>query len=138
MKMPANDKQVGGEHYKSDIQHWDYVHANNLDYFQAQITKYVERHKKKNGKEDLEKAMHFLEKYIELEYPSDREVRFKIGPEAFPFKVFIGNDIYNGFETSGEAIAEARLLFKEGYYGQNAITIRDKRTKELIQWKSDT
>ena len=65
--MSANDKQVDGNHYKSTIQHWDYVIANELDYFQAQITKYVTRWKKKNGIKDLEKAQHFLEKYIEVE-----------------------------------------------------------------------
>lgn len=72
--MPANDKQVGGEHYGlSDFQHWDMVKLFNLDYFQGQITKYVMRHNKKNGKQDLEKAMHFLQKYIELEYPDQPE-----------------------------------------------------------------
>ncbi len=65
--MNANEKQVGGDHYKSSIQHWDYVVANDLDYFQGQITLYVTRWKKKGGIEDLEKAMHFLEKYIEVE-----------------------------------------------------------------------
>jgi len=65
--MQANDKQVGGTHYKSEIQHWDYVSANDLDYFQAQITKYVTRWKKKNGITDLKKAEHFLQKYIELQ-----------------------------------------------------------------------
>ena len=66
--MPsANEKQVGGKHYQQQkIQHWDYVAANDLDYFQGQITKYVSRWKSKNGVEDLKKALHFLEKYIEL------------------------------------------------------------------------
>ncbi len=64
----ANARQVGGGHYqKQGIQHWDYVAANGLDYFQGQITKYVSRHKDKNGIQDLEKARHFLDKYIELE-----------------------------------------------------------------------
>lgn len=62
----ANDRQVGGTHYRSDIQHWDFVVANNLDYFQGQITKYVTRWRNKNGLNDLEKARHFLDKYIEL------------------------------------------------------------------------
>tara|TARA_R110000868_G_scaffold114309_4_gene306301 strand:- start:205 stop:492 length:288 start_codon:yes stop_codon:yes gene_type:complete len=61
---PANARQVGGTHYRSGIQHWDYVIANELDYFQGQITKYVTRWKKKNGVDDLLKAQHFLEKYI--------------------------------------------------------------------------
>lgn len=62
----ANATQVGGAHYKSQVQHWDFVAANNLDYFQGQITKYVYRWKNKNGLQDLEKAMHFLQKYMEL------------------------------------------------------------------------
>lgn len=74
--MNANDKQVGGEHYRSGIQHWDYVIANDLDYFQAQITKYVTRWKKKGGLRDLRKAQHFLEKYIETE--EAKETRNKV------------------------------------------------------------
>lgn len=65
--MSANERQVGGTHYKvGGEEHWDRVHRLGLDYFQAQITKYVERWTFKNGVEDLEKARHFLDKYIEL------------------------------------------------------------------------
>lgn len=64
--MAANERQVGGNHYVSEIQHWDWVAENQLDYFQGQITKYVARWKKKNGVKDLQKAQHFLEKYLEL------------------------------------------------------------------------
>jgi hypothetical protein len=64
--MAANDRQVEGNHYKTSMEHWDWVYANNLDYFQGQITKYIFRWKKKNGLKDLQKAQHFLEKYIEL------------------------------------------------------------------------
>jgi hypothetical protein len=64
--IDPNSRQVGGTHYKSDIQHWDFVWANDLNYFEGQITKYVIRARKKNGLQDLEKARHFLDKYIEL------------------------------------------------------------------------
>jgi Protein of unknwon function (DUF3310) len=62
----ANDRQVGGDHYQADIQHWDWVWSNDLNYFEGQITKYVMRARKKNGLQDLEKARHFLDKYMEL------------------------------------------------------------------------
>jgi Protein of unknwon function (DUF3310) len=66
--MAANDTQVGGRHYKSQkIQHWDYIIANDIPYLEAQIIKYVSRHARKNGLEDLGKALHFLEKLIEVE-----------------------------------------------------------------------
>lgn len=62
----ANRRQVGGTHYGlGAFQHWDLVVMFDLDYFQGQITKYVMRWDKKNGVQDLEKAQHFLEKYIE-------------------------------------------------------------------------
>lgn len=64
--MNANDRQVGGSHYQDNIQHWDFAAQRQYDYFQGQITKYVDRWKKKNGLQDLLKAQHFLEKYIEL------------------------------------------------------------------------
>ncbi len=65
--MAANERQVGGSHYKTGtIQHWDIVAQHKLDYFQGQVTKYVMRWKFKGGIQDLEKAQHFLEKYIEL------------------------------------------------------------------------
>lgn len=70
MKNSANDYQVGGEHYRkngADIQHWDYATMKKFDMFQYQITKYVERWRDKNGIIDLEKARHFLDKYIEVE-----------------------------------------------------------------------
>lgn len=63
----ANETQVGGDHYKTPIEHWDWVIANGLSYMQGQITKYVARYTKKNGLEDLYKARHFLDKLIEVE-----------------------------------------------------------------------
>jgi hypothetical protein len=64
----ANDRQVGGDHYQGHVlQHWDLVQIYGWDYFQGQITKYLMRWRKKNGIEDLEKARHYLDKYIELE-----------------------------------------------------------------------
>ena len=61
-------KQIGGDHYKKlPIQPWDYILANDLDYFQGSIVKYITRWKDKGGVTDLKKARHFLDKYIEEE-----------------------------------------------------------------------
>jgi hypothetical protein len=69
--MAANDYQIGGGHYRKggpgSEQHWDRVARLGLNYFQAMITRYVERYRDKNGVEDLKKARHFLDKLIELE-----------------------------------------------------------------------
>lgn len=63
----ANDRQEGGNHYASSIQHWDYVLANDIPYLEAQIIKYITRWRKKNGLEDLRKARHFFDKLEEVE-----------------------------------------------------------------------
>lgn len=66
----ANDKQIGGDHYKhpNGEEHWDRQwRLFGPGYFVGCITKYVERYRFKNGIQDLEKAAHFLQKLIELE-----------------------------------------------------------------------
>ena len=67
--MNANTKQVGGTHYKQGgEEHWDRVHRLGMNYWQAAATKYIERcYLKGKPIEDLQKAVHYLEKLIEIE-----------------------------------------------------------------------
>lgn len=68
MEKTALEMQIGGSHYKSKaIQPVEYIHANNIGYFEGCVIKYVTRWKNKNGIQDLEKAKHYLELLIELE-----------------------------------------------------------------------
>jgi predicted transcriptional regulator len=64
----VNDRQVGGDHYKAPLQHWDWVELNKLRYLEGCATKYVARSRKKHDtpKVDLEKAIHYVQKLIEL------------------------------------------------------------------------
>lgn len=60
--------QVGGGHYKDMvIQPVEFIHANDLGYFEGNVVKYVSRWRKKNGVADLEKARHYIDLLIELE-----------------------------------------------------------------------
>lgn len=65
----ANEKQVGGNHYKQfeGCEPWDVITAWGLGYLDGTALKYIARWKHKNGIEDLEKAIHFLQKCIEVE-----------------------------------------------------------------------
>jgi len=64
----ALDRQVGGEHYKNfKIQPIEFITANKLSFIQASIIKYICRFDKKNGKEDIDKAIHYCELLKELE-----------------------------------------------------------------------
>lgn len=59
-------KQVGGDHYKgTKIQSWDVFLDWALDPWACNVIKYVQRHRKKAGKADLEKAKHYIEFMIE-------------------------------------------------------------------------
>jgi hypothetical protein len=49
------------------MQPWDYIIANNLNYLEGNVVKYVSRWRQKGGVEDLRKAKHYLEKLIEVE-----------------------------------------------------------------------
>ncbi len=65
--MSVNEKQVGGEHYRSPVQHWDYVEMNGLRYTEGCATKYATRNRKKGQqRHDLEKAIHYVEKVQDL------------------------------------------------------------------------
>ena len=67
--MSAYDKQIGGSHYKKmKIQPSQFVIENELLFPEGNVIKYICRHKYKNGKEDLEKAVHFIEMIIERDY----------------------------------------------------------------------
>jgi hypothetical protein len=81
----SNEIQVGGKHYKKCvIQPWDYVIANDLDYFQGSIIKYVTRWKDKGGVEDLRKALHFLEKYIEVKEKENGSIGNTNSTSSYP------------------------------------------------------
>ena len=63
----ALDKQVGGSHYKNfKIQPIEFITANKLSFIQASIIKYICRFDKKNGNEDIDKAIHYCELLKEL------------------------------------------------------------------------
>ena len=64
--MSSFDKQINGDHYsKLAIQPTKYITANKLGYIEGNVIKYVTRHRMKNGKADIQKAIHYLEMLLE-------------------------------------------------------------------------
>lgn len=69
-KERASDIQVGGDHYKSmSIQPSEFCQRNQLNWCESNAIKYVCRHRSKNGRQDVEKAIHYLQLLLEWEYP---------------------------------------------------------------------
>lgn len=66
--MSAFNEQEGGNHYKDfAIQPAEFIQKNGLRWCEGNVIKYVSRHRKKNGIEDLKKARHYLDLLIEME-----------------------------------------------------------------------
>lgn len=71
----SNSKQHGGSHYSTPIQTWDFISANNIPYLDGNAIKYISRHHKKNGFEDLQKAAHYIQKMMEVYYAEELEMQ---------------------------------------------------------------
>lgn len=71
--MSVKDKQVGGDHYKYIIQPIDFILENQVPFCEANVIKYVMRWRSKNGKQDLLKAIHYIELLIAHEYGEEDE-----------------------------------------------------------------
>lgn len=73
----AFDTQVQGGHYKNKgIQPLEFIMANDLPFCEANVVKYISRHKDKNGKFDIKKVMHYCQFILEKEYGVKSVVRF--------------------------------------------------------------
>ena len=72
--MSVYNKQIGGTHYrKMKIQPSKFVIENKLLFPEGNVIKYICRHQYKGGKEDLEKAKHFIDMIIERDYGEQKE-----------------------------------------------------------------
>jgi hypothetical protein len=61
-----SEKQIGGNHYKDmPIQPSEYITKNGLGWYEGNAIKYISRYKTKHGKQDIEKAIHYLELLLE-------------------------------------------------------------------------
>ena len=70
--MSAIDNQVNGDHYKKHkIQPIEFIHENELDFFQGNMIKYATRYKDKNGVDDLRKVIHYAQLAAYMQYGVD-------------------------------------------------------------------
>lgn len=70
--------QEGGDHYQAEYQHWDWVTDIGMGYLPGNATKYVARWRKKNGEQDLLKAITYVDKMLAVRknYPGYQFNRF--------------------------------------------------------------
>lgn len=129
--MNPTEKQIGGEHYKKAIQPVEYIHANNLNFFEGNVIKYITRHREKGGKLDLQKAIHYIEMLMQFEYPDSAE--------AAPVEPFIVDGISEFNEElqtpqvniPDDAVIEKGILIKGVMYPFNHNAYIAEREKSL-------
>jgi hypothetical protein len=89
--MSAFKDQVGGDHYRMRaIQPLEYTLANNLNFCQGNVIKYVTRYKTKGGREDLLKARHYIDLLLESEYKEEvTEAKYEGVAQAYPAEQYV-------------------------------------------------
>ena len=72
------DSQQGGTHYQQGtIQPIEYIHANDLNFFEGNAIKYVTRNRRKGSPvEDLKKAVHYLQLELKLNHGIDSVMEY--------------------------------------------------------------
>ena len=76
--MSAYKKQIGGNHYsRFKVQPSKFINDNNLQFAEGNAIKYICRHAYKGGKQDLEKAKHYIDMIIERDYKDHEDKKEK-------------------------------------------------------------
>jgi hypothetical protein len=65
----ATNEQIGGAHYKDlAIQPTEFIHRNGIPF--------IEGNRHKNGRQDIEKAIHYLRLLLEFEYETENKENY--------------------------------------------------------------
>ncbi len=77
-KRSCMQVQEGGSHYhQGTIQPIEYIHANELNFFEGNAIKYVTRNRrKKSAVEDLKKAIHYIQLQLKLMHGIDSRIEY--------------------------------------------------------------
>ena len=73
------NEQVGGTHYHQGmIQPINYIHGNDLNFFEGNAIKYITRNRRKGTPvEDIKKAIHYLQLQLMLEHNIDSMMEYR-------------------------------------------------------------
>jgi hypothetical protein len=67
-------KQISGSHYKKyAIQPSRFINENKILFAEGNAIKYICRHQDKGKKQDILKAIHYLEMIIERDYNNEKK-----------------------------------------------------------------
>ena len=127
--MKPYDKQIGGSHYQNfKIQPSKFVIENELLYPEGCVIKYILRHRLKGKRQDLEKAIHFIEMIIERDYGEEAQKS-----QVFESKVEKPKDFLEEAEKEKKELEES--------YKESRRQTEERRSTEWIKgynkWKKN-
>ena len=124
----ANETQVGGSHYASQYQHWDFMADLRPAWPEGCMSKYLARVFKKNGLQDVEKVLHYCYKLMHQVYlgkadvprgltvaqRADLYVRFYTAQNLQAPTKDLQNAVKNCFRhlSSWETLRDLRIVFQ--------------------------
>lgn len=113
MTKTATSYQVGGDHYlKMGMQPSRFSMANAYDSDAFLILKYVSRHRRRNGLEDVKKAIHFHElrisnaAFIRFPHPAIFTMNHYIETNDFDMDTQIALHNLHDWQQSGDKVGE--------------------------------
>jgi hypothetical protein len=130
----ALNRQVGGSHYISKIQHVEFCQMNRIPWCEAAAIKYILRHRSKNGAQDIEKAVHYLELLQCLDYGRREEVPTDMDPEEFliPLADFLKENVVPPMEA--ECITNICWhQLKGGDGGTDGLMETQRKLKRILE-----
>ena len=112
-------RQVGGAHYKEfAIQPVELFHHNQVPFCKASALKYLMRHRSKAGRQDLEKAKHYIELLQRMGKPEPMDVkRFIHDNEMKTFEREILSYLLSDDPDYGCLIGDIQYLIHTEYGG---------------------
>tara|TARA_B100001996_G_C18297240_1_gene453169 strand:+ start:136 stop:540 length:405 start_codon:yes stop_codon:yes gene_type:complete len=125
------DKQVGGDHYsKMKIQPAEFINKNEMKFAEGNAIKYICRHINKGGKQDLEKAKHYIDMIIERDYGDDKEMSFTFTPS-------IEESVDSGISYEGLSISDDEGLPQDKTEEEITIDNAKTRLEQMSRLKYD-
>jgi len=138
MKTKMNENQVGGNHYEAlKVEPVKVFAAFNFNWFQGEILKYVSRFQRKNGEQDLNKAIHISQMAVDLKVGEKKKKKVfrKIVYEKkwlndlvedyrkqFEYEEYVTVILIGLIEENYLYVKEQTVKLKEKYYGKEEGT----------------
>jgi hypothetical protein len=122
----ANQKQIGGDHYKGrPVEPWDFIEEHDIPFLEACAIKYLTRWKNKGGLADLDKAVHFMEKVLEIKIEKPE----RTGPGVL-------SDLAKGTFLQ-EDLAWRNLSLRDYCTGNGLDTVAQDLVGRIYNWESE-